>query len=250
MQEEEILEVDGEEEESSITINEDVIVPAFGSELWHDYVMRQFKADELMDGAPTCDGCRRVVEQLIGPILQSQINFIQPANKDNGGTSTVCIRITISVNNESHPLCGNVQIIDDVADVNRDNTDAPYYKYPSATALTRAEGRALRKALRLNKVYVAEEVSKVAEENDSQIDWEPDEPITDSQIQVIDMMCGAERLNISVMEFVNSGRRVYSSIMEVGKSTAQKMIQVLNKIQQKKDTIPKGVGPYVTNWRK
>lgn len=222
-------------------------MPAYASEDWHDYVMRQFREDELMDGAPTCDGCRRVIEQVLGVIVESTLPNVVAPNTGNNGTATVSVCIKLLVNNESHPLNGQLMICEEIADVNRDNCDHPYHKYQSATAASRAEGRALRKLLRLRNVTTAEEVSEQAEIEDSNCEWEVDEPITDSQISVLDMMCG--RLDIDVMDFINSGRRVYDSIEMVTKSTAQRMVQELNKIQRKVKDKPETVGPYNSNWR-
>lgn len=231
------------------TVNEQTTLaftPAFDSPAWNEYVMRQFEEDELMNGAPTCDGCRRVVEQLIGPIVSQRISSWTGPSSANNGTATVCIQLEILVQNENHPLCNSTIICEEIADVNAENTDHPYNKYRSATAASRAEGRALRKVLRLKNVVVAEEVSEKAEENDEGMNWEIDEPITDSQVNVIDMLCS--RLDVDVMGFVNSGRSHYDTIMDVKKSTAQKMIQELNKVQRKvKDKPP--VGGYKQGWK-
>jgi len=245
-EEEEILDNAVIEEDTGVDVNTQTDTPpAYGSERWHEYVMRQFMDDELLDGNPTCDGCRRVVELLVGPIMESHILEVHPPTSTNFGTATVVVGLTIYVDNQTHPLCGCNVVIQEVADVNKENTDQPYHRYPSATAATRAEGRALRKLLRLRNV-VAEEVSKAATE-ESETEWVPDEPITDNQINVIDMM--AARMDINVMDFVNSGRRVYQNINEVRHTTAQRMIQELNRIQQQKKSKPGCVGKYNPNWR-
>jgi hypothetical protein len=224
------------------------VMPAYASEEWHEYVMRQFREDELVEEAPTCDGCRRVVEQVLGTIVSSTLLNVYPPNTTNNGTATVSVCIDLLVTNESHPLCGQRMVCEEIADVNKDNCDHPYYKYASATAASRAEGRALRKLLRLRNVTTAEEKSEKAETTDADCEWHVDEPVSDSQISVLDMLCG--RLDISVMDFVNSGKRVYDEIETVTKSTAQRMIQELNKIQRKQKNKPETVGPYDQNWRK
>ncbi len=221
--------------------------PVYGSELWHEYVMRQFRDDELMDGAPTCDGCRRVIENLIGPIIHSDVTHVTPPSVQNNGTATVGIRICIHVTNESHPSYGNQIFCEDIADVNRDNCDAPYHKYATATASSRAEGRVLRKLLRLRNITTAEEISEKAELSEGECEWSIDEPISDSQINVIDMIC--KRVDMNVMDFVNSGKKTYDNIEIITKSVAQRMIQELNKIQRKAKPKPDSAGKYVSNWR-
>lgn len=224
-------------------------MPVYASEAWHEYVMKEFRDDELMDGAPTCDGCRRVVEVVLGPIVESTIPVSHPPTVQNNGTATVGVRIAIQVTNEEHPLCGSVIACEEIADVNKGNCDPPYYKYTSATASSRAEGRALRKLLRLRNVITAEEASDTAETTDDNCEWSVDDPVSDSQIHVMDMMCSKDRLNISVMDFINSGKNSYDEIHTVTKSTAQRMIQELNKFQRKIKDLPKTVGPYDKNWR-
>lgn len=222
-------------------------MPAYGSEAWHEYVMLQFRDDELVDSAPTCDGCRRVVEQVLGVITSSTLPYISPPNTGNNGTSTISVRIELRVTNEDHPACNSTIVCEEIADVNKDNCDHPYYKYASATAASRAEGRALRKLLRLRNVTTAEEVSENAETTDNDCDWQVDEPITDAQVGVMDMMC--QRTDIDVMDFINSGRRSYAEIEMVTKSTAQRMIQELNKIQRQVKEKPETVKPYNAGWR-
>jgi hypothetical protein len=229
--------------EALSNMKEEDITPVFGSPLWNEYVLRQFTDEELYDGNPTCDGLRRVAQQLLGPIFSQRITKILGPTRDNNGTSTVCVELTIYNKYIDHEM-----VIEEVADVNSENTDAPYNKYPSATASSRAEARALRKALQLRNVYAAEEVSEVAD-TDSGNNWEIDTPIDDSQINVIELLCSTQRLNMNVMDFINSGRKIYSNILEVSKTTAARMIQELNKIQQGLKERPKGIKEYVASWR-
>lgn len=239
-----------EQEDGILPQNEEDIRPAFGTENWHDYVMRQFTDAELKDGAPTCDGCRRVVEQLLGVIINCTIPAFIGPNSDNGGTSTVVVELEVLITNDTHPAVGRVVILQEIADVNNSNTDAPYNRHPSATAATRAEGRGLRKLLRLRNVITAEEKSEAAVNAEEEIVWEPDIPITDSQVGVIDMLCRPDRLNISVQDFINSGKRVYANILDVTSSTAQRMIQELNRIQKGQKPKPPGLPAYIQDWQK
>ncbi len=218
------------EEEVGLTM------PAYGSEGWSDYVMLQFRNDELDGDAPKCDGCRRVVEEMIGPIISTTLPVTYPPTTSNNGTATVSVSIQIQVTNELHPLKGHVISCEDIADVNKDNCDPPYYKHASATAATRAEGRALRKILRLRNVITAEEASERAETTDNDCDWQVDEPISGSQVSAITVMC--KRLDIGVHEFINSGKNSYDDIHSINKSTGQRMIRELNKFQRKTKELP------------
>jgi len=222
-------------------------MPAYASEGWQEYVMQQFKDEELDNDAPKCDGCRRVCELVLGNIVHSTLPRSTAPSTLNNGTATVVSRVEVLIHNQSHPLKGQVIVCEEIADVNKDNCDHPYHKHASATAATRAEGRALRKLMRLHGIITAEEASERAETTDSDCDWEMDEPIGNSQISAMNMMC--ERMDLNVMDFVNSGRRSYDSIEMVNKSTGQRMLRELNKLQRQTKERPQNVGPYVANWR-
>ncbi len=222
-------------------------MPAYASAGWQEYVMQQFKDTELDNDAPKCDGCRRVCEIVLGNIINSTLPRSTPPSTTNNGTATVVARVEVLVHNDSHPLHGQIIVCEEIADVNKDNCDHPYHKHASATAATRAEGRALRKLLRLSGIITAEEASERAETTDGDCDWEVDEPISDSQISALNMMC--ERMNLNVMDFVNSGRRSYDAIEMVNKSTGQRMLRELNKLQRQTKERPPNVGTYVSTWK-
>jgi len=85
--------------------------------------------------------------------------------------------------------------------------------FPESIAETRAEGRALRRALRIN-VVCADELTKkdtaaiVQQQKVSKPttgEWEEESPITDQQINTIQLMCN--RLGIDVTKFINSGSK-------------------------------------------
>lgn len=242
---------DAQEDGDSVTlpVEEDAKqkTAIYNSPEWQEYIMRQFVDTELIDGNPTYDGCRRVVEIVLGPIINSEVKQYSPSTIESKGTATVVYALDIFITNESHPLVNQSVHIEDIADVGPLNTLPPYSNHPSATASTRAEGRCLRKILRLTHIITAEESDDRAKEEVTADDWAPDDPIADNQIQVIDMMC--KRLNINVMQFVNSGLNRYASINNVPKSIAQRMLQELNKIQRKIKPSPATVGFYDSEWR-
>jgi hypothetical protein len=105
----------------------------------------------------------------------------------------------------------------------------------------------LRKLLRLRNTITAEEKSENAESTDNELDWQVDEPISDSQITAIDLICS--RVDMDVIGFINSGRGSFDDIHMVKKSTAQRMIQELNKIQREVKLKPETVQPYNAGWR-
>jgi hypothetical protein len=238
-----------EEEEASVDLSEVMggpIIPPMDSYEWADYVMSQLRNDEMDQGNPTCDGLRRVTEYLIGPIVGRDVRIAQSPNKDNFGTATVVCSVKVLNNIPDHILYGREMQEEDAADVNKYNTQKPFCLHPTATATTRAEARALRKILRLKKVVAAEELAGEGTEDFADA-WKPSDPVQDEQINLLDIVC--QRCDINVVEYINSGERMYNSIYELDKNKAQAMIQHINKIQQDKVPRPHGVGKYDTDWR-
>ena len=217
---------------------EEKTIPDYLSPEWDAYVMSQFGPSELMDGHPNAAGLRRVAELLLGPILKSGPTQVFPSEGNGPTRATVVYSVTFSWKAD-----GTVREYSEVADVWHGNTDALFCGYAVATASTRAEGRALRKALKLKKCS-AEELSKndvakiVAEETV--------EKVSNEQISFIDSKC--KKLDINVVAFINSGEKQYRSIYDVTRDTAAKMIKKLTELTNDKSLIGEPIKTY-TEWR-
>tara|TARA_Y100001938_G_scaffold149766_1_gene237848 strand:- start:1300 stop:2268 length:969 start_codon:yes stop_codon:yes gene_type:complete len=226
--------------------SKELVRPEFNSEKWSEWVMSQFADDELESGAPTCDGLRRVSEQILGPIEKVEVIKNDTPSVNNKGNATVVVGVTISpVLLEGHPRQGSYIYVEDLADANKLNTPEEIFKHPSATAGTRAESRVYRKMLRLRKVLTAEELA--SNESTLEEEWAPSTPITEQQITVIDMLC--KRTNMHVSDFINCGDSKYVCVEQVSEQSAQKMLQYLNRIQRKDADRPDDVGEYDENWK-
>ena len=224
----------------------ELVRPAFNSEKWSEWVMSKFTDDELENGAPTCDGLRRVAEDILGPIEKVEVIKNDTPNVNNRGNATVVVGVTINpVHLDGHPRYGYSIYVEDLADANRLNTPEEIFKHPSATAGTRAESRVYRKMLRLRKILAAEELA--SNESNLEEDWSPSTPITDQQITVIDMLC--KRTNMNVLDFINCGDLKYVCIEQVSEHSAQKMLQYLNSIQRKNSDRPDDINYYDENWK-
>lgn len=138
---------------TSDIIIEPASVPEMGSVQFNDYVMSLLTNNEKENGNPKTDGLRRVAFNLLGR-FNTLIDIVQTPNSDNAYRATVAVKLEFM----DRVVCGS-------ADVYAGNTEAKFAKHAVATAETRAEGRALRRALLLNKL-VAEELN----------DADPDEP--------------------------------------------------------------------------
>lgn len=122
---------------------EETDVPPITSIEWNDYVMSKFDEAELFDGMPLAAGLRRVAELLLGTIVYSGPTQVFPPKDDGShGRATVVWKIEFA----------NGVCFSDVADCWEGNTDDAFCAFAVATAATRAEARALRKALRLKAV--------------------------------------------------------------------------------------------------
>jgi hypothetical protein len=227
------------------------MMPAYGSEKWHDYVMSKFHPSELFDGNPVCAGLRRVAEELLGTIVVSRPAQVWPATDPDGpGRATVVFEVVIDWMDS-----GQLRTYSDVADVWHGNTDDLFCAHPVATASTRAEGRALRKALKV-KCLAAEELAKkdvasivrqsVQSQTPTDGEWKEDDNISGPQVNFIDAKCN--QLNINVVKFINMGESKYESIYKVTKKTASKMLGVLNEYQTGVKSIPDSITGY-ENWR-
>ena len=222
--------------------------PTIGSDDWHDYVMSHFKSNELIDGNPTCAGLRRVAEILLGEIMFSGPTQIFPATDANGpGRATVVFTVEFNWMNS-----GMSKSFAEVADVWHGNTDDLFCAHPAATASTRAEGRALRKALKV-RVLAAEELAKkdivnvVQQSISTSGEYNPDDRISPQQITFIDNKC--KQLDVNVVEFINIGAENYRSINDVKRESGKKMIRVLNEYQNQTTPIPEQVLSYQEDWR-
>ena len=103
---------------------------------WNNYVLSLFADGELYEGRPLCAGLRRVAELLLGRIVSSRpTQVFAPQGGDEIGRATVIWEIVFE----------DGSLFSDVADCWEGNTDDAFCVFNTATAATRAEGRALEK---------------------------------------------------------------------------------------------------------
>lgn len=224
--------------------------PPMWSEEWADFVISQFKPNELSpEGNPDVNGLRRVVRKLIGPIIFSGPTSISEADYLSKPGTEDWYRIVKPVSCVysvkamwMRPETGP-EVIEyaDAADVMYGNTDVEYLRFPSAMASTRAESRCLRKMLQLTKVSAAETTSIPVEES------APGGTIRESDILFINEIC--RRTNINVIKLINMGSKKYDSINNVSFGTGQKMMAYLSGLETKMENIPAGIVGYEPNWR-
>jgi hypothetical protein len=213
-------------------------IPSPTDEGWSDFVKSRFRPDELEQDKPTVDGLRRVTELLLGPIVRAVPTIVQAPNDKNGFHAVVSFEVAVAWGGDWQ----DVRTFGDSADVYPGNTDPAFARFATATATTRAEGRALRKALKLRKVVTAEEITTV--------------PVSDSgvtgfiagyQEKGIEKLC--RDLDININKLISKGEFKVKRISHMTSDMAIKLFELLNKYLQNSDKIPENVRGFDPGWR-
>ena len=218
---------------------------AYLSPEWDDFVMGQFVDSELADGHPRANGLRRVAELLLGDIIESIPIDIHPvAIRDETQRSTVGYSIKFLW------FDGSERTYADVADVFSGNQDPDFLIYSVATAATRAEVRALRKALKLKKC-AAEEIGPKNDRTESRtkatVQDNMEESISTQQIKFINKRCSD--LDINVLKLLNKGQEQYDVIEEMTKSEAKLLIDFLSEVAKEAVVLDDSLKGYDSSWR-
>jgi hypothetical protein len=235
-----------EKTESTTKETENPTKPKITDLEWTDYVLGLLSEDEKIMGNPTTDGLRRIFEIALNCRLMSSTSTVsQSPTPENEKRATVIHSLAYRLNPDSPDPEGlNYLVVDGSADVYWGNCDKIFRNHPVAVAETRAEGRALRRALRLKKVVAAEELAESIEDN---VDGLTVTKISSNQINFIDVI--AKRLNINVAKLFDNLDIVYDSIYNIKHEDAVSTIQRLNQYQQNMSNIPESLIGYQDNWK-
>jgi len=213
---------------------------------WTDHVLGLLSEDEKISGNPTTDGLRRIFEKALNcRVLASVSNVVQTPEPNNEKRATVVHSITYFLNDGARDQPElNTVTINGAADVFWGNCDKVYRNYPVAVAETRAEGRALRRALKLRKVVAAEEIA-------AEVDDHPDQntvsKISNNQINFIDVM--SKRLNINVSKLLEIGNLDKNNVYGLNHEDAIGIIRQLSKYQQDMSGISEDLLGYTNEWK-
>lgn len=214
---------------------------------WNDYVLGLLSDDEKIDGNPTTDGLRRIFEIALNcTVVESISQVVQSPEPNNEKRATVLHTIGFVLNGEASDkaVLNTKRTVSGAADVYWGNCDKIYRNHPVAVAETRAEGRALRRGLKLRKVVAAEELSKEIEDNP---DGENANKISDQQINFMDVL--AKRSNINIVELLLDLSIDATNIRHISHDAAVSVIRELSKHQQNIGDIPPKLVGYDSSWR-
>lgn len=213
-------------------------VPNMTDMAWQDYVLSYLDKDkEYFKGNPKVCGLRRVAQLLLGEIVESGPVQIFPATSENtNGRASVLYQIRIAWRNTNlyaDPNQLDIRTFMSVAEGWDGNIQPGIYQaFPLTIAETRAEGRALRKALMLNvvtaeemKVEVPNEVVNVVEE------WNGEDKASSQQLNSLNMISG--RVGVEYGKLVP----------DVNKLTRQRAVELLKELNsyQSGETVPENL---------
>lgn len=190
---------------------------------WTDYVMSQFDPKkELENGMPRVDGLRRVAHKLLGNFSIDTV-VLQVPDTSNAGRATVIVKLQFD---KGYLYSG-------AADVYGGNTKSTFACHPVATAETRAEGRALRKALRLVKVVTAEELESADKDEANGI---TDNRVPSEMLNSLHLM--AHRLGIDLFKLAIKANFDLETVETMTMAQGQELNLMLGQFGRKEKDIP------------
>lgn len=211
---------------------------------WTDYVLSLLKDNEKIDGNPTTDGLRRIFETVMDcEVISSVSDVLQVPEPNNDRRCTVIHTITFISNTKNPDEYASTRVFTGASDSYWGNTDSVFRAHPVAVAETKAEGRALRRAMKLTKVITADEKASETEH----FDGDSVDKITVDQLSFINNL--ASRLNINVRSLFDNMNIDHSDIKKILHKEGVSIIQKLNLYQREKDSIPNELIGYNAEWR-
>lgn len=212
---------------------------------WTEYVLGLLNEDEKINGNPTTDGLRRIFEIALDcDLLESTSETPQVPSQDNDKRATVIHRLAFYLKDPSVCQESKYRAVSGAADVYWGNCDKIYRNHPIAVAETRAEGRALRRALKLRKVVAAEEIAQEIEDN---IDGNTVNKITSNQINFMDVL--AKRLNINTLSLIKHLAMDSTNIYNISYDNAVAIIKKLSEYQQDLSALSNDLVGYDETWK-
>jgi hypothetical protein len=231
--------------ESETKTEQTIVKPSMHDIEWTDYVLSLLTDDEKISGNPTTDGLRRIFETVLNcSVVNADTDVIQSPSPENEKRATVTHSLTFVLNDESVSKELKTRSVTGAADVYWGNCDKIYRNHPVAVAETRAEGRALRRALRLRKVVAAEELAKDIDDNP---DSNTVNKISNNQINFIDVL--SKRMDINVGKMLQNLGYSDKNVYNIEHTDAVSIIKILSSYQQDISTISEDIKGYDANWK-
>lgn len=180
--------------------------PEYGSSEWNDWIMSMFREDELIDSNPMIGGLRRITESILGEIVASRAMSMHICNWQFDVPPQATVRYEVHIAWKLDPILDDldkdlpIRIFGGIGGASSVNLRTGYDIYPEAMAETRAEVRALRKALGLTKV-AAEELLDSKKNPNVFGDSEVETSISEIQKRLITNKCQIFKVDLN--KFIN-----------------------------------------------
>lgn len=214
-------------------------LPQYGSQEWQSYVLSQIKPSEQIDGFPRCFGLRRVAQDLLGPIVSSKpttLSVIPQMTANDVPTRAVTVLYEITFDwtldrsiwvDPSNPII-NYRTFGAVSDCVEDINTA-WGRNPAASADTKAESRALKKALCINILSAEERVSGY----DEKLEEGPkNNKITDQLVGFI--LAKANQLKLDISKVMTSAGIESTNVKDLTLEEGRNLFAHINTYQQNK----------------
>lgn len=212
---------------------------------WTDYVLSLLSEDEKISGNPTTDGLRRIFETALDcTMIESTSSVVQSPSPENEKRATVVHSLTYVLNHSGDDPLPKTRTVSGAADVYWGNCDKVYRNHPVAVAETRAEGRALRRGLKLRKVVAAEELAKDIEDHP---DHNTVSKITNNQLNFIDVL--SKRLDVNILKMIDKLGYDSKNVYNIEHSNAIEISKLLSSYQQDPAGAPEDIRGYDNNWK-
>lgn len=210
---------------NTISLDNNEIVHSPSDKDWTEYVLSLLDEDrEIDNGNPKTDGLRRVAEQLYGS-FSILTDIVDSPNTENNFRAVVKVRLQFR----------DGRIVDGSTDVYSGNTENLFARHAVATAETRAEGRALRKALRLTKVLVAEELQPPDKDEPTGIDGRaPTEMISTLKIM-------GEKIKVDLIKLANLYKININQLEDLTQQQGLVLCKVISEVQSGKAILPEEI---------
>lgn len=233
-----------EVETNNQEVENNIVTPTPNDIEWTDYVLSLLTDDEKIAGNPTTDGLRRIFEKALNcTVIVADSSVAQSPSPENEKRATVVHTLTYVLNDADDNSTIKSKTVSGAADVYWGNCDKIYRNHPVAVAETRAEGRALRRALKLRKVVAAEEIAKDIEDHP---DHDTVTKITNNQINFIDVL--AKRLDVNVIKLLEKLALNSTNIYNIGHQDAVTVVTTLTSYQQT-NNVPTELVGYSSDWK-